>query len=103
MSTTNPLVSPILPSWPHVGEFLTGTMAEVRAKVPVHAQHKKGLHDVIEDESMPTIPINYSDPTQILPVKPPPSCDSCDEPMCENCAVLEKWWSEYDDIVDDLI
>jgi hypothetical protein len=34
----------------HVGEFLTGTMEEVKAKVPYHSTARKGLHDVIDHE-----------------------------------------------------
>jgi hypothetical protein len=42
----------------HVGEFLTGTMAEVKAKVPYLPKERKGLHDVIQDEFVPSVPKN---------------------------------------------
>ncbi|KAJ7318715.1 hypothetical protein DFH08DRAFT_659042, partial [Mycena albidolilacea] len=87
----------------HVGEFLTGTIAEVKAKVPYRNYHKKGLHEVIDDEATQHVPISYTDPTQTLPVKPPPLCEDCTEPLCENCAASAKWWRDYEETVDDLI
>ncbi|KAJ7112380.1 hypothetical protein C8R44DRAFT_632138, partial [Mycena epipterygia] len=69
----------------HVGEFLTGTMAEIKAKVPTAA------------------PRNFQDPTQTLPVPPPPLCTECAAVMCENCKDLRNWWVAHDDTVDDLI
>ncbi|KAJ7083512.1 hypothetical protein C8R43DRAFT_1092757 [Mycena crocata] len=68
----------------HVGEFLTGTMADIKAKVPYHNKARQ-------------------DPTQTLPTAPPPVCLDCKEPMCENCENLKNWWSDYEETVDDLI
>ncbi|KAJ7304795.1 hypothetical protein DFH08DRAFT_918689 [Mycena albidolilacea] len=58
----------------HVGEFLTGTMSEVKAKVPYRPTARKGLHEVIESEEYNPVPEGYSDPTQTLPDAPPPLC-----------------------------
>jgi hypothetical protein len=69
----------------HVGEFLTGTMAKIKAKVPYRPTTRKGLHEVIDSEEYNPVPVGYSDPTQTLPDAPPPLCD-CDEEMCEVCA-----------------
>ncbi|KAJ6618073.1 hypothetical protein B0H10DRAFT_1796060, partial [Mycena sp. CBHHK59/15] len=72
----------------HVGEFLTGTMADVKAKVPY--QNKR-----------------YEDPTQIMPTPPPPLCMDCKSrpcaDLCDNCSDLHNWWVEYEETVDDLI
>ncbi|KAJ7133232.1 hypothetical protein C8R44DRAFT_611025 [Mycena epipterygia] len=87
----------------HVGEFLTGTMAEIKAKVPYMNKERRGMHDVIFDEVMTAAPINYKDPTQTLPIPPPPLCTDCTAMMCENCKDLRNWWVAHDNTVDDLI
>ncbi|KAJ7697001.1 hypothetical protein B0H17DRAFT_928751, partial [Mycena rosella] len=68
----------------HVGEFLTGTMAEVKAKVPYHTKNRRN-------------------PTQVLPKPPPPLCLDCTKELCTNCGNLKNWWTEYEETVDDLI
>ncbi|KAJ7450563.1 hypothetical protein FB451DRAFT_961293, partial [Mycena latifolia] len=87
----------------HVGEFLTGTMAEVKAKFPYHAKNRKGLHDVMVDEVRTAEPIRYVDPTQTLPTPPPPLCEGCKNALCQNCLDLNNWWLEHDDTVDDVV
>ncbi|KAJ7321530.1 hypothetical protein DFH08DRAFT_620641, partial [Mycena albidolilacea] len=86
----------------HIGEFLTGTMEEVKAKVPYHSTKRNGLHDVIDHEEYKPMPVRYSDPTQTLPEAPPPLC-SCEEDMCEACDISDNWWSNLDEVTDDLI
>ncbi|KAJ7803649.1 hypothetical protein B0H13DRAFT_1534525, partial [Mycena leptocephala] len=71
----------------HVGEFLTETMAEVKAK----------------DEFVPSVPKDYTDPTQTVPKVPPPLCTDCDQMECNDCDVVSRWKSEYRETVDDLI
>ncbi|KAJ7239712.1 hypothetical protein C8J57DRAFT_1245827 [Mycena rebaudengoi] len=46
----------------HIGHFLTGTMEQVRARVPHFSNRSKGIHDILEDEDM-------------LPVTPPAPCE----------------------------
>ncbi|KAJ7435553.1 hypothetical protein FB451DRAFT_1062493 [Mycena latifolia] len=87
----------------HVGEFLTGMMAEVKAKFPYHAKNRKGLHDVMVDEVRTAKPIRYVDPTQTLPTPPPPLCEGCKNALCQNCLDLNNWWLEHDDTVDDVV
>ncbi|KAJ7088933.1 hypothetical protein C8R44DRAFT_649222, partial [Mycena epipterygia] len=87
----------------HVGEFLTGTLAEVKAKVPYHNKQRQGLHDVIFNEVMTAAPVRYEDPTQTLPVAPPPLCKECIGLLCENCNDIRNWWVSYEETVDDLI
>jgi hypothetical protein len=69
----------------HVGEFLTGTMADVKAAVETKSQEK-----------------DYQDPTQTLPESPPPVCDNSGDNCC-NCKSLESWWDRFKHTVDDLI
>ncbi|KAJ7201450.1 hypothetical protein C8J57DRAFT_1009511, partial [Mycena rebaudengoi] len=70
----------------HVGQFLGGTMEQVRAR----------------DEDIRTYPLGYSDPTQVLPVSPPAPC-SCKRSNCPKCAALSIWRRHYVDTVDDLM
>jgi Helitron helicase-like domain at N-terminus len=70
----------------HVGEFLTGSMSEVKAKVEQNME----------------CGANYQDPTQTLPEAPPPLCET-PEDDCANCDCLESWWDNFYNTVDDLI
>ncbi|KAJ7222667.1 hypothetical protein B0H12DRAFT_1031258 [Mycena haematopus] len=88
----------------HVGEFLTGTIADVRAKFPF-SRSPAGIHEIVvpEEEHNP-LPVGYADPTQTLPQPPPPLCiKDCQNPTCKTCAELAKWWALQRDTVDDLI
>ncbi|KAJ7476502.1 hypothetical protein FB451DRAFT_1033107, partial [Mycena latifolia] len=87
----------------HVGEFLTGTMAEVKSKVPYFHTARKGLHDVMQDEIRTAVPVRYVDPTQTVPKPPPPLCENCDQMHCPSCENLTQWWGEDRDRVDDLV
>jgi hypothetical protein len=69
----------------HIGEFQTGTMEDMEA------QHKN-VPGCVPD-----------DPTQRLPVAPPPrSCDGvdCD---CEDCIHLAEWRTQFNKTVDSVI
>jgi hypothetical protein len=75
----------------HIGEFMTGTMDEVRANVNAQSMHK-----------------DYKDPTQTLPETPPPLCndkheDMKDQTECIECKNVESWWDRFRNTVDDLI
>ena len=69
----------------HVGEFMTGTMDEVKEQI---------------DENMKTK--EYRDPTQTLPDAPPKPTD-CDCNKCESCENTANWWQNFKNTVDDLI
>ena len=69
----------------HVGEFLTGSMDDV----------KKNVNQDIECK-------DYKDPTQTLPDPPPePSECSCNE--CDSCNSTTNWLKGFKQTVDDLI
>ena len=76
----------------HSGDFLSGNHAEVSS----HAEQLKGAQD-------------YCDPTQTLPVPPPPPCqthpnsevDGAED--CDECDALLRWNDNYCTIVDDLL
>ncbi|KAJ7261685.1 hypothetical protein C8J57DRAFT_1071746, partial [Mycena rebaudengoi] len=86
----------------HVGHFQTGTMEQVKAKVPHFSARSKGIHDILEDEDVSRYPVGYSDPTQVLPVTPPAPCE-CKRSNCPKCSALYSWRRHYVDTVDDLM
>ena len=71
----------------HQGEFLTGTQADV-------------LSNVYQDEQSDA----YTDPTETLPVPPPPPCttQNCDG-ICKKCRKLNTWRERFAREVDDVI
>jgi len=72
----------------HMGEFLTGTIDQVKLNVSKNACHE-----------------DYKVPTQTLPEAPPPLCQKVHATTydCENCQSLDIWWNIFNDTVDDLI
>src|SRR6202044_3586583 len=69
----------------HIGEFMTGTMDEVKEQVQENMKAKE-----------------YEDPTQTLPDAPPKPTD-CDCDKCESCKTTANWWQNFKNTVDDLI
>lgn len=86
----------------HVGEFLSGSMADVRAKVPHVPLGRKGLHDVVMNQ-LGNMYNRYKDPTLTMPDKPPRVCNQSDCSGCDDCHSARNWWSRFKDTVDDLI
>ncbi|KAJ6467369.1 hypothetical protein C8R45DRAFT_1055418 [Mycena sanguinolenta] len=79
-----------------VGQFLTGNMSDVRAKVPI-VKRSRGIHEINEPVPVVEVPAGYKDPTQTMPVAPPPLCEkACESPS-------SRWWSLYAETVDDLL
>ncbi|KAJ7261554.1 hypothetical protein C8J57DRAFT_1018351, partial [Mycena rebaudengoi] len=87
----------------HIGEFMTGTITDIRAKVPFATSGEKGLHDIISDEQPKLRQTDYIDPTQCLPTAPPPPCITCTGIDCQSCHSLKIWRKDYKNTVDDLI
>jgi len=73
----------------HVGEFLTGSIHEVKQNINLQK---------MEDP-------HYEDPTQTMPIPPPDECKekTCDNNNCSDCQALETWWDRFRATVDDLI
>ena len=86
------------------GEFITGTMEYVKAKIPVNVDnHTKGIHSIFnKDLSQSTIKL-YQDPTQTLPDEPPNSCTSSEHIHCSACPSSTRWWQKFYDTVDDIL
>src|SRR5271169_2059953 len=81
----------------HIGEFLTGTMEDVKNKIPHISKKSLGIHAIHVNPSTQLVQFdNYQDPTLTLPKPPPKSCIS-------ECIDLKNWWKQYAETVDDLI
>jgi len=73
----------------HSGEFMTGSMNEVKAKVDLNVKENK----------------DYKDSVQTLPEPPPDLCPEpdCEDELCVNCKNLSDWWNKFEETVDDLL
>jgi hypothetical protein len=71
----------------HVGEFLTGSMEDMK------------------DKFVPREGVTIDDPTQRLPVPPPPasSCLSEEGCACEDCRSEQEWLQSYKETVDNIV
>ncbi|KAF9471126.1 hypothetical protein BDN70DRAFT_767799, partial [Pholiota conissans] len=89
----------------HQGEFITGSMDEIKAKVPMPQEGRKGVHSIKTNEPCSTILPGYKDPTQTLPSQPPPLCTlhSDNVEHCDACLKHKQWWELFDETVDDLL
>ena len=81
----------------NIGEFKTGTMEDVRRKVPFHP---RGFAENIAPVPQP----DYKDPTQTFPIPPPPLCHEihCTS-ECETCANYNQWQLQFLEVFDDLL
>ena len=70
----------------HIGEFLTGTMDEVKTEIKSREANET----------------DYKDPTQTLPDMLPSMCDTFSDD-CSNCDASKSWWDRFKHTVDDLI
>ncbi|KDR65411.1 hypothetical protein GALMADRAFT_30876, partial [Galerina marginata CBS 339.88] len=61
----------------HQGEFLTGSMSDIRTKVPLNNTDTDGIHTILKptDKNIQSQFEGYLDPTQTLPQSPPPKCN----------------------------
>ena len=70
----------------HAGDFVSGDKESVTAAVETVSQSKE-----------------YRNPTETLPVPPPPSCPNSPCKNCVTCTSLNGWWSNFKSIVDGQI
>ena len=89
----------------HQGEFLTGSMEDVRASVPNQPEISSGgIHSLVSSAPSPLLADQYRDPTQTLPISVPPCCQGkCTDRKCDACLLNQQWWDNYYHTVDDLI
>ncbi|KAJ7085021.1 hypothetical protein C8R43DRAFT_854395, partial [Mycena crocata] len=82
----------------HQGEFIHGSMADVRTRVNADPEATP------EEEDFQSTS-RYQVPTQTLPSVPPPICDKLhsNNKDCQKCQRLAEWWITYEHEVDDLL
>ena len=90
----------------HKGEFFSGNLDEVRQRTPLQKPlGPQGIHSIVTENIINT---DYKDPTQTMPIPPPPLCNKVHgdeiffEP-CPDCNSLNDWWKQFENTVDDLI
>jgi hypothetical protein len=82
------------------GEFLTGTLEDIKSKVPETAsKHLTGIHTILEEKLNNEKKENYKDPTQTMPEAPPENCDK----NCDSCQPSKTWWNQFQETVDDIL
>ena len=93
----------------HSGEPKTGSLAKVLTRQPVKQHLGLGIHKIVNPEASSSAgpgDVSYQDPTQTMPVAPPPLCadhPETDGTDCMACGKLSSWWTMYDSVTDDLI
>ena len=45
----------------------------------------------------------YKNPTETLPIPPPPQCNQGDCGECKSCNAISSWQSQFDSTVDDIL
>jgi len=70
----------------HMGEFITGSLEDVKQNL-----------DIAELDDQ------YKNPTETLPIPPPPQCNqnACGE--CKSCQATCSWESQFNSTVDDIL
>ncbi|KAH6888906.1 hypothetical protein BKA70DRAFT_1033599, partial [Coprinopsis sp. MPI-PUGE-AT-0042] len=84
----------------HQGEFLNGSLEEVRTRVPLTTEDGEVVESHETENNR-----GYADPTLTLPVPPPVPCKKkhSESPTCEACARMDTWWSWFQFCVGDLL
>jgi hypothetical protein len=70
----------------HMGEFITGS-----------------LEDVKQNLDMAELDDEYKNPTETLPIPPPPKCNQGDCGECKSYNAIDSWQSQFDSTVDDIL
>src|ERR1700683_2994904 len=70
----------------HMGEFITGSLEDVKKNV-----------DIAELDD------DYKNPTETLPIPPPPQCNRNDCGECKSCNANSSWQTQFDSTVDDIL
>ncbi|KAH6886514.1 hypothetical protein BKA70DRAFT_1027329, partial [Coprinopsis sp. MPI-PUGE-AT-0042] len=92
----------------HKGEFQTGSMEDVKLKVPRQlTSAQQAFRSLRVVDGSITEGQSYCDPTLSLPQPMPNDMEHCqnDEPCatCCNCLKRETWWSRFRQVCDDLV
>ena len=93
----------------HRGDFITGTMQDVKEKIPYTRENVLGVHSILNEERLPAKKNesceSYKDPTLTVPEPAPLSCGSCknQEKYCSLCIDNKNWWDKFNFTVDDIV
>ncbi|EAU82153.2 hypothetical protein CC1G_11343 [Coprinopsis cinerea okayama7 len=90
----------------HQGEFITGSIEEVKTRVPYDPDEEdEGFHGIEKERSSKVTPPGYVDPTLTLPEEPPEWCEKTHDSFeaCQKCAVLAAWKYKFNHTVDDIV
>ena len=69
-----------------MGELITGTFPDVKKKLDVAE---------LDDE--------YKNPTETLPMPPPPLCKKNECGKCKSCKAMSSWQTQFNFTVDDIL
>ena len=70
----------------HMGEFITGSLEDVKQNL-----------DIAELDDQ------YKNPTETLPIPPPPQCNQNGCGECKSCQATSSWESQFSSTVDDIL
>src|ERR1700683_4109229 len=70
----------------HMGEFITGSLEDVKQNVDIAE---------LDDE--------YKNPTETLPIPPPPKCNQNECGECKSCKAISLWQAQFNTTVDDIL
>ncbi|KIM92270.1 hypothetical protein PILCRDRAFT_48053, partial [Piloderma croceum F 1598] len=70
----------------HMGEFITGSLDDVKRNVDIAE---------LDDE--------YQNPTETLPIAPPPQCNQNKCGKCKYCKAIGSWQTQFNSTVDDIL
>src|SRR6202050_4274804 len=70
----------------HMGEFIAGSLEDVKQNL-----------DIAELDD------NYKNPTETLPIPPPPQCNQNECGKCKSCNAIRSWQTQFYFTVDDLL
>ena len=69
-----------------MGEFITGSLEDVKQNL-----------DIAELED------DYKNPTETLPIPPPPKCNQNECGNCKYCKAIGSWQTQFNSTVDDIL
>src|SRR6267378_1215439 len=70
----------------HMGEFITGSLEDVKKNVDIAELDDK-----------------YKNPTETLPIPPPPQCNQNECGKCKYCKAIGSWQTQFNTTVDDIL
>ena len=70
----------------HMGEFITGSLEDVKQNLNIAELNDK-----------------YENPTETLPIPPPPPCNQNGCGECQSCITTSSWETQFSSTVDDIL